>query len=82
MLAQIVLNDANVLKVFDVLVEAGLEGHVLCTDGEAFGVLGMVTDEQEEGDASGMSLHQSFHHGHGQVDTFHDHGLSSSLEAI
>jgi hypothetical protein len=49
LLAKVILNDANVAKVLNVLVDFGFERHVLCPNGKAFRVFGGIRNVNQKG---------------------------------
>lgn len=64
LLDQVLLNDANAADVLDILVELGVDGHVLGSHSEALLVLVLVIDVDDEGNARGVLFHHVEHETH------------------
>lgn len=60
-LYQVLLDGADARHVLDVLVEAGVDGHVLGAHSKALFVLVFVCDADDKGDARGIFLHHVQH---------------------
>ena len=82
LLDQVLLNDANAADILDILVELGVDGHVLGSHSEALLVLVLVRDADDEGNARGVLLHHVEHEAHREVDALDDEGLVAALVVI
>lgn len=81
-LDQVLLNRPDALHVLDVLVELGVDGHVLGPHSEPLLVLVLIRDTYDEGDTRGVLLHHVEHEAYGEVDALNDQRLVSLLVLV
>ncbi len=68
-MAKMFRDDANVLEVLDVLVDSGVERHVLGANGKPFLVLRIIVYVNDQRDACRVPLHEVSHEVRSQVHT-------------
>lgn len=82
LLDEVLLDDADASHVLDVLVELGVDGHVLRAHGKALLVLVLVGYADDERNARGVLLHHVEHEAHSQVDSLDNQGLIPALVVV
>ena len=82
LLDQVVLDCPNMLYAANVLVEPRVNGHVLGPDCESLGMLVLLLDVEDEGNASWILGHQLFEKTDCQMDTLYHKGLITSIECL
>jgi hypothetical protein len=68
--------------VLYVLVELGVDGHVLGPHSKPLLVLVLIRDTYDERDARGVLLHHVEHEAHGEVDSLNDQRLVPLLVLV
>lgn len=81
-LNQVLLNRPDALHMLDVLVELGINGHVLSPHSESLLVLVLIRDANDEGDARRVLLHHVDHEAHSEVDTLYNQRLIPLLVLV